>query len=446
MEETIAKPSGSIRTDVVYSLGNLGSSAIGFVISSWLLYFYLPPDGSPLVPVALYGVAILLARIVSAITTPVVGYLSDNSQNRKGRRLPFMFRAAFPLVIYFYLLWVPPRAYISLWNLAFLMIISIAYRVTLAFYQVPYRALLPEIALTERNRVRLSAFQSGFLLIGMLIGGMAGFLIEKQGFARTALIYGVGALIFLYLPYLFLQERQDRKIGDSQRISFQNSLLMTLRNPAFLSFAIVWAAYLVTTSFVQSSAPFIVTEICLLNKADTVYFYVPGLIASLLWYPLVTWFAKRWGKWNVYASSLLLSAIVFPGTMLIGDWLPISMKIQCTTWAVLQSVVISGVIVLSSAFVAEITDYDFQLTGQHREGMYFAAISVIEQLFNGLASMLLPILFLLGRSQNSPRGPLGIRLTGVVGGLLMLIAFIVFLRFPLRHEDVEENHGLSISG
>jgi Na+/melibiose symporter-like transporter len=147
-------------------------------------------------------------------------------------------------------------------------------------------------------------------------------------------------------------------MAETMWISFQNSLLLALRNRFFMSNAVVWAAYLAITSFVQSSAPFIVAEICLLNKGDTVYFYVPGLITLLIWYPLVTCFFKRWGKWSVYTCSLLMSAIVFPETTLMGDWLPISMKVQCTWWALLQSFVISGVVVLFSTFVAEITDID----------------------------------------------------------------------------------------
>ena len=73
------KEHNPIKVDLFYGLGTLGSSTIGFVISSWLLYFYVPPDGSPLVPVALYGVAILVGRGISALITPFVGYLSDNS-------------------------------------------------------------------------------------------------------------------------------------------------------------------------------------------------------------------------------------------------------------------------------------------------------------------------------------------------------------------------------
>ncbi len=436
---TFVDSSASVKTDLFYSFGTLGRSTIGFVVSSWLLYFYIPPGGEPLVPVALYGFAIIFGQIISAILAPLIGYLSDNCKSRWGRRLPFMFIAGLPVILLFVLLWIPPVQKTSTWNLLFLALVFGLFRVALGFYQVPYKSVLPEIAITEKHRVRISAYQSGFLLVGMVIGGMAGLTIENLGYGVTALIYAGIGLIAFYIPIAALRGRKAWKYSSGARIDFRQSLSITMKNRVFMLFTLVWAIYMMTTSLIQSSAPFIVTEICRLNKADTIYFYLPGLIASLASYPLISKLTNRLGKEKVFAGSFLLAALVFPGTMLIGQWLTISLKTQCISWAVLQAVSISGMVVLTTAFIAEITDYDHAVTGQHREGMYYATLSVLEQISTGIASVLLPVLMLLGRSHLSPQGPLGIRLTGLIGGALMFIGFIIFLRFPLRH-NLSEDH------
>jgi len=90
--------------------------------------------------------------------------------------------------------------------------------------------------------------------------------------------------------------------------------------------------------------------------------------------------------------------------------------------------------VLSSAFIAEITDHDEEETGQRREGVYFAVMKVFDQLFSGIALLLLPVILLLGRSRSLPQGPLGVRATGVAAGLLMLLGFFVFTRYPFRQK------------
>jgi GPH family glycoside/pentoside/hexuronide:cation symporter len=93
----------------------------------------------------------------------------------------------------------------------------------------------------------------------------------------------------------------------------------------------------------------------------------------------------------------------------------------------------SGITMLPQAFAAEITDYDEELTGQRREGVYYSVWSTFGQLIGGFAGATVPLLFLLGNSQTDVNGPLGVRLTGPIGGVLMLIAFAIFLRYPLRH-------------
>ena len=312
---------------------------------------------------------------------------------------------------------------------------AIIFRLASAFYHVPYQALLPEIAITERHRVRISAWQSAFLLLGMMLGGLSGLLIEGRGFQTATLTYVIFILPLLILPLGFVRERTGRKAQPQARISFRQSLVTAFHNRAFMLFAVVWAIYLMTTTLVQSSVPFIVTEVCQLSEAQTIYFYIPGVLASLAWYPVVTYFSNRWGKRKVYLGSYLASALIFPGTMFMGSWLLIPLGVQCVSWAVLQAIAISGVVVLSSAFVAEITDFDEEQTGQRREGIYFAVMKVLDQLFSGFAIFLLPIIFLLGRSRLSPQGPLGVRMTGVVAGVLMLVGFFVFLRYPIRKNN-----------
>jgi Na+/melibiose symporter-like transporter len=138
------------------------------------------------------------------------------------------------------------------------------------------------------------------------------------------------------------------------------------------------------------------------------------------------------GKWAVFAGSLLASAIVLPGLMLIGDWLPLPLRTQGFIWITLQAIAMSGVTMLPPAFGADIVDHDETLTGQRREGAYYATWGFLDQVINGTASAILPLVLLLGRSQSDPRGPLGVRMIGVLGGVMMLAAFLIFLNYPLR--------------
>ncbi len=427
-----------VRADLCYAMITLGSAAIWSVLSGWLLYFYLPPEGEGivLVPAALYGVAMFVTRAVNAIIAPPIGYLSDRTSSRWGRRLPFMFVSALPMLIFFVLLWIPPVQGESLWNLVYLALVFALYNVAYSFNQIPYTALLPELALTDHHRVRMSAWSASFFLVGMVLSGLAGPVIENVGYTTTALIYAGFTLPLFYLPFLVLREQPGRQIATTERLDFRQGLAAMLRNRAFLVMTATGIFYWSVTTFVQGVIPFIVTEICLLTKTDTLYFYVPALLASLTCYPLVMWLSGRLGKWVVFSGSLLASAIVLPGLMLIGDWLPVTLKAQGITWITLQAIAMSGVTMLPPAFGAEITDYDATLTGQRREGTYYATWGLLDQVINGAAAAALPLLLLLGRSHFDPHGPLGVRMTGVVGGVMMFAAFLIFLNYPLRRRPL----------
>jgi glycoside/pentoside/hexuronide:cation symporter, GPH family len=435
---TVAKEQNPpMRIDLAYAMVQLGNPLLWTIVDSWLLYFYLPPEGKgvALVPPALYSVVVLATRVLNAVVVPPIGYLSDHTRSRWGRRLPFMAVSALPLLVFFVLLWTPPVQGTSTWNMAYLAVIFVLYNLTYSLLMIPYNALLPELALTDQHRVRIATWYASAQMISTIAAGMAGMLIESQGYVTTALVYAGVALPFFYLPFLVLRERPERQIAATERMSFRQSMAVTLRNPAFLMLSAAGVCFWSATVFLMMIIPFVVTEVCLLTEFDTTYFFVPATLVMLACYPAVMALSNRFGKWRVFAGGLIASAVVFPGPMIIGDWLPVPLMAQGIAWIVLVAMAMSPIVVLPQTFVAEITDYDAQMTGQRREGAYYSTLGFLDQVVNGAAAAALPLLLLLGRSHSDPGGPLGVRLTTLIAGLLFFVGFLIFLRYPLRHRS-----------
>jgi len=430
----------SLWIDLGYATITLASTTIWSILGGWLLYFYLPPEGEgqALVPAAWYGVTMFVTRVINAAIAPPVGYLSDHASSRWGRRLPFLFASALPLVGLFVLVWMPPVRSESVWNLVYVALVIGLYNVAYVFNQVPYMALLPEIAVSDHHRVRVSAWTSGFMLLGMIAGGLAGPLIGRVGYVRMAGIYGVVLLCLFYLPLLVLRERPGRRIDAGARMGLRRSISTMLHNRPFLILTASGLFYWGMTGLIQAIVPYIVTEICMLDTGDAMLFYVPPVLASLACYPLVTRLSDRFGKRRVFWLSLGASALVLPGLTLIGEWLPVPLLAQGLAWITLQAVAMSGVIVLQPALGAEVTDHDAALTGQRREGTYYATWGLLDQVINGVVLGALPLLLTLGRSRADPRGPLGVRLVGAIGGCMFLIAFLIFTRYPLGKQNSHE--------
>jgi len=421
-----------VRTDIAYGFINFGTTVVWSLVDGWLLYFYLPPNGTALVPLALYGMAVLSARVINALMTPMIGYWSDHAQGRWGRRLPFIFFSSLPYLVLFVLLFLPPVKGESWINLVYLAAILVLFNLAQILVTIPFTSLLPELARTDRHRVRMTAWSAALQMFGVIAAGLAGWLIEARGFVFTMIAYALVILPMFYLPLTVLREQPGRQIKAEERLGFWQGIRMTLQNRAFLVLTATGAGFWTATTFLILVLPYIVTEICKLTVADTIYFYIPSVLASLTCYPLVNWLAGRFGKWRIFAASLLASALVLPLLMLIGPWIPIPLLAQGVIWITLEAIAMSPVVMLPQAFAAEITDYDETVTGQRREGAYYSAWSLLDQLVNGLAGALLPLLLLLGRSQADTNGPLGVRLVGLIGGTLLLAAFLVFQRYPLK--------------
>ncbi|MBN1873815.1 MAG: MFS transporter [Anaerolineae bacterium] len=432
----MAYRSPSVGVDIAYALINLGGSTLWSILSWWLSYFYLPPEGTTRVPVALFGVVMFIAGALNAIIALPIGYISDHLHTRWGRRLPLMFGAALPMLILFILLWTPPVPGESIKNLIYLALILILYNFFYSLNQIPYTALLPELARTDQHRVRISAWASSFLLFGTIISGFAGMVIEKYGYMIMALSYAAGSLPAFYLPFLILHEPPQSPVAMTLRPNFHETGRVLLNNRPFLIMTVTGLCYWGITTLVMSAIPYLATEICLLSQVDTWAFYIPAVLATLLCYPLVMWLANHFGKWYVFAGSLLASALVLPGSMLIGDGLPLPLKTQGILWVTLQAVTLSGITMLPPTFGAEIVDYDAKMTGQRREGLYYGIWGLLGQTTNGLAAAVWSWLLLLGRSHTDPHGPLGVRMSGIVGGTLLFLGFLIFLRYPFRARTV----------
>ncbi len=434
----------SLKTDVLFALISLGSTSVWTIASGWLLYFYLPPQGEGVTraPAAFYGVTILLTRVINAALTIPIGQWSDRTRSRWGRRVPFMAASALPMLACFVLLWFPPVAGQSVWNLVYLAAVLLLYNLAYTVNQVPYMAWLPELAVTDRHRVRMSAWSSSLFLVGLILGGLAGWLIEGVGYGGMALIYAAVSIPLFYVPLALLRERSQSAVGIvPARLNLRETAQSLLRNHPFVIMTATGLCYWGITTMIQSAIPFIATEICGMGQADTMWLYIPGVLTSLACYPLLTWLVGRVGKWAVFAGSLLMSAMVLPGLFLIGEWLPLPMPWQGVIWIVLQAIAISGVAMLPAAFGGEIVDHDAELTGQRREGLYYAVWGLCDQAVNGVVAALLPLLLLLGRSRLDAHGPLGVRLIGVMGGVLMLAGFVIFGAYPFKHRQGRQADG-----
>ena len=99
-----AKPRLGLGTKLAYGVGSAAYGIKDHGFNYLLLSFYSIGLG---VDASTVGLALLLALIFDAFSDPVIGYLSDNTRTRWGRRHPYMYAAAAPIALVYLFLWNP---------------------------------------------------------------------------------------------------------------------------------------------------------------------------------------------------------------------------------------------------------------------------------------------------------------------------------------------------
>lgn len=427
-----------------YALGQLGWSILVNVVGLMLVYFYLPPEtaGIPnfITTVTFLGVinAIVLigagGRVFDAITDPLIASWSDRSRHPKGRRIPMMAKGAVPAAVTLALMFIPVVNGKSAWNIVWLSVMSVVFYFSLTLYVTPFYALIAEFGHTPRERLNISTWISityalGLILAAMLpvIGGAfeAAFGLETyQGFQAAVAVLAVFALIMLFMPVLTIHE-PTYSSGEPTSIPLLPALKSTLANRQFRLFVFSDFVYFTALTIVITGLFFYVTVLLEQPEELVSSLLTVTVVASFVVYPLVNFLAKRVGKKPLVIVSFLVMAGVFGNVIVLGR-LDIDSTLQAYLLMLVYSLPLAFLSILPVAVLADIAEWDASLTGERKEGMFYAARTLMQKVGQTFGVMTFAMLTTFGRDIGDD---LGIRLSGVVGAVLCVLAAVLFVRY-----------------
>lgn len=454
----------STWTTTLYGFGTVAYGVKDAGFGTFLLLFYnqvLELDASSV------GLVIFLALVFDAFVDPAIGFLSDRTQSKWGRRHPWMYGAAIPIAIGWALLWNPPPMSHGA-TLAWLFVTAVVVRSAVSCYEVPSQALTPELTSDYDERTRITSYRYLFgwiggltillLAYGIFLRPSAAYhngLLNRDGYGYLGIVSAgimmIAILISAWGTHHEIEHLPKVKVERQTLSDGFRELLETARNRAFL---ILMGAGICAYT-VQG------VGYALANYNYNYVWRLPGGLLTFLPFILLVGAAaafviapiagRRTTKPRAAMIFVLLGALFNTGPYwlrLLGLTPPDGTSAVAWTFFIFLAVGTACSVtsfILGASMVADVVEESEVRTGRRSEGVYFAGSFFVQKCTSGLGILIVgQLLDLAGFPKGAKPGgvPTAVidHITLIYASIyvaLALIAAFTFTRFPFGRAEHE---------
>jgi len=453
-------------TMLAYGFGAVAYGVKDFCFSTFLLLFYNQVLG---LPSAQVGFAIMCALLLDAVIDPAIGFLSDRTRGRWGRRHPWMYASAAPIALGWLLLWNPPA-----WShgamLVWVFASAVLVRTAVSAYEVPSQALSPELSADYDERTRIMAYRYLFGWAGGMAMLMASYgyfladgLLERRGYVGFAAAGAAAMFVAILVSALGTHREIERlprpEIERQSLVDNFRELRASVRNRAFLILMAAGICYYSAQGISYALSNYLYAHVWGFRGADFQWLGLTLLLGVIGAFVIAPRVAKRIGKPVAAMGFMLGAATLLTAPLwlrLAGLFPPIGspwlMPVLLAFFTCNACCAVSSTI-LGASMMADVVEHSEVETGRRSEGVFFAGGFFVQKCTSGLGIFVAgAILALVGFPEAAKPGTVPIetvdRLTLLFAGLYMSLGFAAaffYRRFPFgkaeHHARVERLAG-----
>jgi GPH family glycoside/pentoside/hexuronide:cation symporter len=380
--------------------------------------------------------------VYNAFNNPVMGYLSDRTHTRWGRRIPYIMFGTAPYVLTFALLFFAPFDGLenAIGLLVYFAVVLFLWEGLGTVVSTAYYALLPEMFRGYRERTDVSVRMNVVQTIGLLIGVAApAALAAALGWPVMAVIFAVIAGAALYIGLPGMVEPEDSK--EAAYFSLVPALKATLVNRSFVTVVIAQTMRFFATNTLAAGMIFYMKYSIGADEGLTSAVLAAAFIAA----GLALWPWRQWVANRTEPRTTLMLAYALMGLAVIPLGFVTSV-VGAVLCAILIGIALAGLILMGDVIVADVVDEDEMKTGQHRAGMYFGMSSLIITLSGALVSVVFGLLMpAYGYDSSLATQPASVgtgfrifmTVPSVIGSVLAVVALVFYPLHGARLREVK---------
>jgi len=402
------------------------------------IYIYIPPFYAQELGISLaaIGTVLTIARIIDALSWPVIGILSDQLNTRWGRRKPWIAISAPFILIAAVMLCIPPPGSGSLYLFVWSTMIYLAS----SALTLPHSAWGAELSGDYHERSHIVAWREGLTVVGTLVATVIpSFVMKYSGDDPQLPLIGIvvfaGIMLPLSIPFA-LRYVPETPVLRFRETGWRTGLRFVWRNRPF---KLLLAAFLLNG--IANSLP---ATLFLLFVTHTLHaaeyqgillfaYFAAGVTSVPIWLMLT----KRYSKHRVWGASMLWACLIFMWVPFLGRGdVPAFLAIT-----ILSGIGLGADMVLPASMQADVVDADTIESGAQRTGLYFAMWGVATKLsLAGAVGIAFPLLGYIGfdaqAANNDARSLLGLALLySIVPVVLKILSALLIWNFPIDAES-----------
>lgn len=408
----------SIGRKVAYGFGSVAFGVKSNGFDYFFLIFYSQVMG---VSAYLVSLALMIALVVDALSDPLIGYLSDNTRSRWGRRHPFMYAAAIPASVAYYFVWNPPAGLEGDALFPYIVTIAVLVRTLITVYEIPSSSLVAEMSDDYDERTSMlsyryffgwtggtlmGAFATIFILVPTATISNGMFNVEGHGQVGTI----ASAVIFLAImisalgTHKMIPELKPPPPARQMSIGLiYREVFETLASRSFLAlflaalFGAVASGVSTTLSFYFSTFfwGFSTQQIGLMSLSVVISAVMAFIISPVI--------SKKLGKKRGAITIGLMAFTVAPAPIFLrllglmpenGDpaLFPLVLSI-----IVVDVALIIAYQTLSSSMIADLVEEAEIKTQRRNEGVFFASVTFVRKVTQGIGAAVAGVLLTISQ-------------------------------------------------
>ena len=447
-------PRLTTTTKLIFGMGDWGTSAAATARNIFWFIFLTNVVG---LNAGLAGGIWLVGRLWDAINDPLVGSLSDRLNSRWGRRRPFLLVGSIPFAFTFFLMFTVPPIESRTWLVLYYGAIFLLYDTLYTVVNVPYLALVPELADSYDERSSLTGWRTAFSFLAQLVTAGAFKLLAENVFTpwfgggpegiRAGYLLAAGLwAASMALPFIILALtiREPEREPVSSPIEPWGNFREVFRNRPFRLAALIYLLCFTTGDllllvFVRYLIDYVQVRPGLDNLV-----LAAVLGTSLLSIPLVLALMRRTDKRTAYLISIGFMVIV----LAVGAFLPPGGQNLIFAGAILAGIGFAAMSIIPWAIVADVIEVDELQSGERREGLYTGYLVFLRKFATGIvvfiAGQALAITGYLSTTTGSqfieqPQAALNAMrfMVTVIPAVALALSWVLAWRFPLDRETHE---------